>query len=197
MRGCYYGYDLTEPAGVQVSAPTGWQRDSAVVRFSGGTDTGTSLPDWSATPGDYGSGIHHYEYSINGGAWTGCPVGDPTVTITAGGETTVTARVVDGAGNASGQTAAAKVYIDPAPPNVPGITLSTEQWTNSTVTAAIKDNGDAHSGVARTEYSLDGGSWTAYSGVLSIAGHGKHTVSAAPSTMWAVFPARPARPRCG
>ena len=36
--GCYYGYDLTEPAGVQVSAPTGWQRDSAVVRFSGGTD---------------------------------------------------------------------------------------------------------------------------------------------------------------
>ena len=176
--GCYYGYDLTEPAGVQVSAPTGWQRDSAVVRFSGGTDTGTSLPDWSAAPGDYGSGIHHYEYSINGGAWTGCPVGDPTVTITAGGETTVTARVVDGAGNASGQTATAKVYIDPAPPNVPGVTLSTEQWTNSTVTAAIKDNGDAHSGVARTEYSLDGGSWTAYSGVLSIADHGKHTVSA-------------------
>ena len=117
--GCYYGYDLTEPAGVQVSAPTGWQRDSAVVRFSGGTDTGTSLPDWSAAPGDYGSGIHHYEYSINGGAWTGCPVGDPTVTITAGGVTTVTARVVDGAGNASGQTATAKVYIDPAPPNVP------------------------------------------------------------------------------
>ena len=176
--GCYYGYDLTEPAGVQVSAPTGWQRDSAVVRFSGGTDTGTSLPDWSAAPGDYGSGIHHYEYQINGGAWTGCPVGDPTVTITAGGETTVTVRVVDGAGNASGQTATAKVFIDPASPNVPGVTLSTEQWTNSTVTAAIKDNGDAHSGVARTEYSLDGGSWTAYSGVLSIAGHGKHTVSA-------------------
>ena len=75
------------------------------------------------------------EYSINGGAWTGCPVGDPTVTITAGGETTVTARVVDGAGNASGQTATAKVYIDPAPPNVPGVTLSTEQWTNSTVMA--------------------------------------------------------------
>lgn len=176
--GCYYGYDLTEPAGVQVSAPTGWQRDSAVVRFSDGTDTGTSLPDWSAAPGDYGSGIHHYEYSINGGAWTGCPVGDPTVTITAGGETTVTARVVDGAGNASGQTATAKVFIDPAPPNVPSITLSMEQWTNSMVTAAIKDNGDAHSGVARTEYSLDGGSWTAYSGALSIAGHGKHTVSA-------------------
>ena len=75
--GCYYGYDLTEPAGVQVSAPTGWQRDSAVVRFSGGTDTGTSLPDWSAAPGDYGSGIHHYEYSINGGAWTGCPWATP------------------------------------------------------------------------------------------------------------------------
>ncbi|MFR5180257.1 MAG: OmpL47-type beta-barrel domain-containing protein [Ruthenibacterium lactatiformans] len=176
--GCYYGYDLTEPAGVQISAPTGWQRDSAVVRFSGGTDTGTSLPDWSAAPGDYGSGIHHYEYSINGGAWTGCPVGDPTVTITAGGETTVTARVVDGAGNASGQTATAKVFIDPASPNVPSITLSTEQWTNTSVTATVKDNGDAHSGVARTEYSLDGGSWTTYSGVLSIAGHGKHTVSA-------------------
>ena len=102
---------------------------------------------------DSGSGIHHYEYSINVGAWTGCPVGDPTVTITAGGVTTVTARVVDGAGNASGQTATAKVFIDPAPPNVPGITLSTEQWTNTSVTATVKDNGDAHSGVARTEYS--------------------------------------------
>ena len=41
-----------------------------------------------------------------------------------------------GAGNASGQTATAKVYIDPAPPNVPGVTLSTEQWTNSTVTVS-------------------------------------------------------------
>ena len=47
--GCYYGYDLTEPAGVQVSASTGWQRDSAVVRFSGGTDTGTSLTDLACT----------------------------------------------------------------------------------------------------------------------------------------------------
>ena len=82
----------------------------------------------------------------------------------------MTVRVVDGAGNASGQTATAKVYIDPAPPNVPGVTLSTEQWTNSTVTVAIKDNGDAHSGVARTEYSLDGGSWTAYSGVCALPG---------------------------
>ena len=34
--------------------------------------------------------------------------------------------MVEGAGNASGQTATAKVYIDPVPPNVPGITLSTE-----------------------------------------------------------------------
>ena len=46
-----------------------------------------------------------------------------------------------------------RVYIDPAPPNVPGLTLSTEQWTNTSVTATVKDNGDAHSGVARTEYS--------------------------------------------
>ena len=71
-----------------------------------------------------------------------------------------------------------RVFIDPASPNVPSITLSTEQWTNTSVTATVKDNGDAHSGVARTEYSLDGGSWTTYSGVLSIEAHGKHTVSA-------------------
>ena len=45
--------------------------------------------------------------------------GRPTVTITAGGITTVTARVVDDAGNASGQTATAKVYIDPARPMCP------------------------------------------------------------------------------
>ena len=49
--------------------------------------------------------------------------------------------LVDGAGNASGQTATAKVYIDPDPPNVPGVTLSTEQWTNSTVTPAYEGGG--------------------------------------------------------
>lgn len=176
--GCYYGYDLTEPSGVQASAPSGWQKGSVTVQFSGGSDGGTSLPDWAAVPGDYGSGIHHYEYQINGGAWTGCPTNDPTVTITAGGVTTVTARVVDGAGNASTQTATATVYIDPASPYVPDIALSTEQWTNETVTVTVKDNGDTHSGVARTEYSLDGGNWATYNSVLSISSHGKHTIRA-------------------
>jgi hypothetical protein len=32
--------------------------------------------------------------------------------------------------------------------------IPTKQWTNSMVTAAIKDNG-THTGVARTEYSQD------------------------------------------
>ena len=176
--GCYYGYDLAEPTGVRINAPSAWQRDSVTVRFEGGNDTGTSLPDWSATPGDYGSGIHHYEYSINGGAWTGCPTNDPTVVISTAGVTTITARVVDGAGNASSQTVTAQVRIDNAVPNVPGITLSTEQWTNGTVSVALHDNGDSQSGIARLEYALDGGAWTTYSSAVSAMSHGRHAISA-------------------
>ena len=174
--GCYYGYDTTPPSGPSISAPSGWQYSSATVRFEGGTDTGTSLPDWSATPGDYGSGINHYEYMVDNALWLGCPVGDTSLTITKGGITTITARTADGAGNASDQRATVQVYIDTVAPNAPTVTPSTTAWTNQDVAVTIKDNGDTYSGVARTEYSLDNGSWATGTSV-TVSAHGKHTVS--------------------
>ncbi len=55
---CHYGYDTTPPTGPRSSAPAGWQRGAVTVNFSGGSDTGLSLPDWAAVPDNYGSGIH-------------------------------------------------------------------------------------------------------------------------------------------
>ena len=174
--GCYYGYDLTNPSKPNASAPQGWQKSSAKVSFSSGSDTGTSLPDWTSTPGNYGSGIHHYEYSIDGGAWTGCPTNDASVTITKSGETIVTARSVDGAGNASTDTVTAKVYVDNVAPNQPTIALSNENWTNQNVSITLSNNGDAHSGVNHVEVST-GGTYSTYSTPVTISNHGIHTVS--------------------
>ena len=175
--GCYYGYDTVNPSKPAISAPSGWQKSSARVTFSGGTDGGTSLPDWTSTPGNYGSGIHHYEYSLDGGAWTGCPTNDPSVTITKGGETTVTARAVDGAGNASTDTVTAKVYVDNVAPNKPTVSPSFGGWTNQNVTVTLKDNGDTYSGVNRTEVSTDGSAYSRYTSVLTLSAHGIHTVA--------------------
>lgn len=174
--GCYYGYDTTPPSGPSISAPSDWQYSSATVRFSGGTDTGTSLPDHVAAPGNYGSGINHYEYMVDNALWLGCPVGDTSLTITKGGITTITARTADGAGNASEQTATAQVRIDTVAPNAPTVTPSTTSWTNQDVPVSVKDNGDTYSGVAKTEYSLDGGSWTTGTS-LTVSAHGRHTVA--------------------
>ncbi len=175
--GCYYGYDTVNPSKPAISAPTGWQKSSAYVYFSGGTDSGTSLPDWTATPGNYGSGIHHYEYSLDGGAWTGCPTNDASVTITKGGETTITTRAVDGAGNASTDTVTAKVHVDNVAPNKPTVSPSVSGWTNQNVTVSLKDNGDTYSGVNRTEVCTDGGAYSRYMSVFTLSAHGIHTVA--------------------
>ena len=175
--GCYYGYDIENPSRPAIAAPSGWQKSSARVTFSGGTDSGTSLPDWTATPGNYGSGIHHYEYSLDGGAWTGCPTNDASVTITKGGETTVTARAVDGAGNASIDTVSAKVYVDNVAPNRPTVSPSFSGWTNQNVSVTLKDNGDTYSGVNRTEVSSDGGAYSRYANAVTLSAHGIHTVA--------------------
>lgn len=173
--GCYYGYDTTPPSAPTITAPAGWQSGSVAVRFGGGTDTGMSLPNSAATPGNYGSGIHHYEYRINNGAWTGCPVGTPSVTITAAGSATVTARAVDGAGNPSTQTTSATIRIDTAPPAVPTLTCNPQGWTNQDVTIEVKDNGDAHSSVKQVEYSLDNKTWNVGNAV-TMQDHGRHIV---------------------
>lgn len=175
--GCYYGYDTENPSRPAIAAPSGWQKSSVRVTFSGGTDSGTSLPDWTSTPGNYGSGIHHYEYSLDGGVWTGCPTNDASVSITKGGETTITARAVDGAGNASTDTITAKVYVDNVAPNKPTIAPSNSGWTNQNITVTLKDNGDTYSGVNRTEVSTDGGAYIRYASAVTLSAHGIHTVA--------------------
>ncbi len=104
-------------------------------------------------------------------------MGQNSVTISKGGTTTVTARVVDGAGNAASQTSTATVYIDNVAPAAPTVTPTTAAWTNQNVTVTLRDNGDTYSGVNRTEYSTDGGAYAQYASPLTLSAHGRHTVA--------------------
>src|SRR5262249_27720602 len=54
-------------------------------------------------------------------------------------------------------------------------TEGTNGWYVSAVTVSLSAQ-DATSGVAGTEYNLDGGGWTAYAGDFEVSGEGQHEV---------------------
>lgn len=173
-NGCYYSYEETPPTSPAIYAPDGWQKGSANFSIGGGTDSGMSLPDWATVPGNYGSGIHHYEYYLGAG-WSGFPVGNANGTLTNGGTTTIYARAVDGAGNIS-PVVSKPVYIDTIAPNAPLIVPSVTSWTNQGVSTNVVSQGDTYSGVQYMEYSLDGGAWTRFSAPFVVGGHGVHNI---------------------
>ena len=75
--GCYYGYDLTEPAGVQVSAPTGWQRTARWCVFRAARTQARACRTGARRRATTAAASITTSISINGGAWTGCPWATP------------------------------------------------------------------------------------------------------------------------
>ncbi|HEU5473672.1 MAG TPA: ThuA domain-containing protein [Actinophytocola sp.] len=126
----------------------------------------------AATDGQ-GSGVDHTEYTVDGGPVT--PYAEP-FTVTGDGSRTVTYRSVDRAGNIE-DTRTLTVRVDTtaplttaqfAPPNDDG-------WNNHAVPVTLSAI-DGASGVARTEYAVDGGPWTPYTEPVNVTGDGTHTV---------------------
>ncbi|WP_233455002.1 OmpL47-type beta-barrel domain-containing protein [Paenibacillus elgii] len=162
--------DRTAPTGPILSASAGsWTNSDVTVTITGGTDSG-------------GSGVNRTEYSLSGAttlAWTAYT---GPVTITAEGQTTVSARTVDNVGNMS-STNTVVVKVDKTAPTVPTVSPATLQWTSApnvavTITGGTDSGG---SGVNRTEYSLTGATtlaWTTYTGPVAIMVEGQTTVSA-------------------
>ncbi|WP_291416806.1 ThuA domain-containing protein [Actinophytocola sp.] len=136
--------------------------------------TGPVTVTLAAADEDGGSGLDHTEYTVDGGAWT--PYTEP-FSVSGDGTHQVQYRSADTAGNVE-DAKALSVKVDAtaplttaqfAPPNDGG-------WNDGAVPVTLAAT-DETSGVASTEYSLDGGGWTPYTQPVDVSGDGTHTVA--------------------
>ena len=116
---------------------------------------------WHVTPvtvtaggTDVTSGVESLLVSLDGNTWA------PSLTLSADGVYTVQARATDNAGNAT--IVSQTIPIDRTPPDIspPVLTGTTglAGWYTSSVGLSVSAT-DAMSGVASTQYSVDGGTW--------------------------------------
>ncbi|MET8029922.1 OmpL47-type beta-barrel domain-containing protein [Streptomyces avermitilis] len=162
--------DTTPP---QTSATVSGERDADGAYISMATVT--------VSASDTGSGVNTVEYAVDSGAWQ--PYSAP-VMVHAPGVHKVRYRATDKAGNAAAEKSADFTVVAPpasdTTPPVTGVTVdgtrnSNGAYVNSAkVTVSATDDGG--SGVATTEYSLDGGPYLAYTGPVSVDRAGAHTV---------------------
>ena len=123
-----------------------------------------------------GSGVGIMEYSIDGGAWTAYT---GAVTFDGPGAFSVAYRGTDVAGNAAPAGEPMTVRVDGDAPTTSALLNGAAAVGNYVGSVSVTLNGaDAGgSGVAASEYQIDGGAWTAYSGAFTVTGVGTHTVS--------------------
>ncbi len=139
---------------------------------------------------DNASGVDKAEYRIADGTWKLLPLSDPSTgryaiawepTITDNGHKTVSFRATDKSGNTSSVVAVGfEIQMDIEPP-VTTISIGAPKYEidgkfavngSTAFTLSAIDN---FSGVAKTEYRIGGGSWTAYA-PFTVAGEGEYTI---------------------
>jgi len=155
--------DDTPPATVPaIGAPTYSGTDTFVTSASTITLTAT---DGGVTP----VGVTYTEYRIDGGPWN--PYGAP-FTVAVEGSHMVNFRSMDRLGSAEAPLAAT-LFVDDTPP---ATTITPGAGTYAELVAFALAATDAGSGVARTEYAVDGGSWITYTGQFTLAA-GDHVIA--------------------
>jgi type 1 glutamine amidotransferase len=176
-RGTQWGYSLWElnvygaPTGVaDTTAPS--TDVSLTGPRSGGWYTGAATVTLSASDEPGGSGLASTQYQVDGATtWT---VYSGPFEVAGDGAHEVRFRSTDKAGNVE-QTRTAALRTDATAP----LTTATFAPANDNgwhagavpVTLAATDGG---AGAAATQWSLDGGPWTAYTGPVAITGDGEH-----------------------
>ncbi|MET7613613.1 family 16 glycoside hydrolase [Streptomyces seoulensis] len=136
----------------------------------------------TVTASDTGSGVNTIEYALGAdGAWQAYTA---PVMVHAVGSHTVRYRATDKAGNAAAEKSVAfKVVAPPAEDTTApetSATLSGTRNSNGAYVTSAKvtvNASDSASGVARVEYSLDGGAYLAYSAPVVVDRLGFHTVA--------------------
>jgi hypothetical protein len=133
------------------------------------------------TATDVTSGVAKTEYQINSGAWT---VYTSPVVLTNDGSYALAYRSTDAAGNVEATQSVSITIAKPAAdvtapesaaaltPSVPGA----GGWYTSAVTAAISASDDL-SGVAKTEYQINSGAWTVYTGPVVLTNDGSYILA--------------------
>jgi len=133
------------------------------------------------TATDEGSGVATVEYALDGG-----PYAAYTAPVTVGqpGAHTVAYRATDKAGNTSAPKTVTFTVVDDSEPDTtpPAVTAAVTgnqnaqgQYVGSatvTITAT-----DSESGVDSVQYAIDGGTYAAYTGPVTVNQPGAHTVS--------------------
>jgi len=157
-----------------ISTDTGGSASDGITSDPTLLINGTSEPGMTITI--YRGGVLAGTTSANGsGNWTF----DYTGTSLGDGSYSFTATAGDGLGNTTAASAPYAVTIDTAAPvTTPsfGGTAGTGGWYTSSVTVTLNES-DAISGVAQTNYSLDGGStWQAYSSPFVVSAQGSTSV---------------------
>ena len=146
---------------------------ASVISGASGSN-GWYVSDTTVTPSasDAASGIALVETRLDGGAWS--PGG--SVTLSVDGIHTIDFRATDRAGLVS--TTSITVKVDKTNPSitfVPTGTSGRANWYTSDVSLAINTQ-DTLSGIASTQYRLDGGNWTTGSSLT--LSDGEHTIEA-------------------
>ncbi|WP_336772437.1 OmpL47-type beta-barrel domain-containing protein [Paenibacillus sp. MMO-58] len=160
--------DKTKPS-APIVAPdvTGWTNAASVkVTVTAGTDSG--------------SGIGRTEYSLNGAATLAWTTYTGQLSVTAEGQTTISARTIDLAGNI-GPVTTGTVNLDRTSPAAPSISPAGGIWSGANVTVTLTAGADNASSVDRVEYKLSGATtlgWTSYSAPIPLTAEGKTTVTA-------------------
>ena len=129
----------------------------------------TSPVTVTANSSDATSGIASQGVSLDGSTWT------PSLTISTDGTYTVQVQAQDKAGNTASTTKSVK--LDTTPPSLSVSSAAPDGSNNWYVSPAVvtATDSDATSGMASTQYQVDGGSWQNGSS-LSEGTDGTHTI---------------------
>ncbi|MBB5922972.1 glucose/arabinose dehydrogenase [Actinoalloteichus hoggarensis] len=158
---------------VDETAPvTTLSTDPAEADGAEGWFTSTPL-SVSLSADDEGSGVASTEYRIDDGEWT--EYSEPFA-VAGDGTHTVEYRSTDVAGNVE-DTQSVELRIDATEPLTEAALAAPNDngWHAGDVAVELSASDEA-SGVARIEWSLNGGDWTEYDSAVEISGDGEHTL---------------------
>ncbi|MEH7415022.1 hypothetical protein V7266_07010 [Neobacillus drentensis] len=116
------------------------------------------------------SGVARTEYRVNNGDWQ--EYSGP-ITVSQEGKNKVDYRSIDNAGNIETMKSLS-VKVDKMVPTT-SITPVKAGWYNSEITLNLQSS-DELSGVANTEYKVNGGDWQDYTGSIGIINEGINTI---------------------
>lgn len=133
--------------------------------------------------GDTGSGVATKRYKITNNTtkptsgWTDLTSTNQNINITNNGQWYVHVQIIDVAGNET-YNYKGPFKLDKELPTAPVINPTTTAWTKNDVTFTITNGNDTVSGVQKSQYKIDTGTWTDYSGEVTISNEGTHTIYA-------------------